>query len=61
LSFPISLHSGTLDPLADPEDVKWLLTQLKNVVFHKEYNLGHMSFTIATDMSYFDDVLKLVN
>jgi len=43
--------------------VKWTVEQLgKNVVFNHEYYLGHMSFAIAKDMSWFDvDVLAILN
>jgi predicted alpha/beta-fold hydrolase len=30
---PIMLINGAEDPLADTEDVNWLATQLKNVVY----------------------------
>lgn len=33
-----------------------------DVVFYKEYNLGHLSFMVANDMTYFtQDVMSLFN
>jgi FKBP-type peptidyl-prolyl cis-trans isomerase len=47
--------------LATPEDNHWLNDQIKdNVVFYGNYDLGHQSFLIAKDMSYFDDVIKVI-
>ena len=48
--------------MADPTDVLWTLSQLKTVIFSHEYYLGHMSFAIAKDMSWFDvDVMAILN
>ena len=62
LDFPIALFSGSFDLLADTTDVKWLSDNLgKNVVFNKTYKLGHMSFAIAKDMSFFQvDVMSVL-
>jgi len=50
------LFSGSLDSLADAEDVAWLSEQLgDNVVFEKQYHLDHFSFFMAKDMSYFTE------
>jgi len=42
--------------------VAWLAEQLTDValVYRNEYELGHMSFHIAKDMSYFEDVLQIL-
>jgi gastric triacylglycerol lipase len=49
---------GTADELSDQEDYMWLKEQLgNNEVYFKEYELGHMSFLLAADMSWFDDVV----
>ena len=51
---PTVLMSGSLDKLADPEDVKWLSAALgDNVVFEKEYENDHFTFAIGKDMSFF--------
>ena len=51
---PTVMMSGTWDKFAPPEDVSWLIEQLgDNVVFQKEYNLNHLGFSIANDMSFF--------
>ena len=52
---------GTSDSLADTKDNHWAHDKMKNdVVFYKEYNLGHLSFMVAKDMSYFNDVKALL-
>ena len=59
--FPIALFSGKGDKLASPKDVNWLKEQLgNNVIFHDEYNLGHSSFVMAKDMSWFDNVIEIM-
>jgi hypothetical protein len=53
-NIPIALFAGLGDELASPTDVDWLNEQIKDtVVFYHKYNLGHMSFAIAKDMSFF--------
>ena len=54
---------GEKDLLADPKDVEWTYQQLKDItVFYHQYYLGHMSFAIAKDMSWFDvDVMAILN
>ena len=53
---------GTSDQLATVDDNQWAKTQLTQVLkFYKEYPLGHLSFMIAKDMSYFKDVFNMLN
>lgn len=63
LDFPLAILSGSKDKMADPLDVKWTSDQLKNTtIFNHEYYLGHISFAIAKDMSWFDvDVMAIMN
>ena len=63
LDFPLAILSGSKDKMADPKDVKWTSEQLKNTtIFNHEYYLGHVSFAIAKDMSWFDvDVMAIMN
>ena len=52
---------GNKDELADVKDNKWALEQMKNAAVHyQEYNLGHMTFMIGKDMSYFFDVIDIL-
>ena len=56
--------AGTLDELSDPTDVDWLNATLgpKNVIFYHQYRLGHMSFAIAKDMSFFQvDAIEIID
>ena len=61
-NFPIALFSGTEDRLADPEDVEWLRNELgENCVKSKAYEgMGHTAFIIAKDISWFHDVIELI-
>ena len=45
--------------LADPLDVAWLVEQLtgSSLVFHKGYEMGHMTFQLGKDVSYLNDVV----
>lgn len=62
MDFPIAMFGGNYDKLADPQDVAWTHDQIKDTVFFfKTYDLGHMSFAIAKDMSYFTkDVMTVL-
>lgn len=57
---PIAMFVGTADELATVDDNRWAKPQLKTLVHYKEYPLGHLSFMVAKDMSYFNDVMTLV-
>lgn len=65
MKVPTALIAGSLDKLGDPRDVEWLYDTIKDtapVVFYHEYYLGHASFAIAKDMSWFEvDVVYLLN
>ena len=60
---PTALVVGTYDRLADAKDAEWLHDQIKDkVVFYEEYPLGHVSFVLAKDMTWFtNDVVNLIN
>lgn len=59
---PIAMFVGTSDQLATVEDNRWAKTQLSTLVHYKEYALGHLSFMIAKDMSYFTtDVMNILH
>eukprot|EP00347_Sterkiella_histriomuscorum_P012496 403368358 len=64
-NIPIALLGGTLDELGSPTDVEWTYETLKpngNVVFYGQYKLGHLSFAIAKDMTFFTvDTMQLIN
>ena len=63
VDFPIAAFGGLKDILAPPKDVEWTVKQLgKNVIYSHEYPLGHMSFVIGSDMSFFEvDVMAVMN
>jgi hypothetical protein len=62
IDVPIALFSGSLDSLADPIDVSWLVPQLgNNVIFSHEYVLSHQSFFFGKNMSFFQvDVVNIL-
>ena len=55
--------NGYSDNMSTQEDVNWLVSKLgDNVVFNEIYNLGHLGFTLAKDMTWFkNDVVKTIN
>ena len=64
LSLPTGLFIGNYDKLATVADNEWLVTKLNpdTLIWNQTYELGHLSFTLAKDMSYFKkDVMNLVN
>lgn len=62
IDMPIGIFYGKYDRLADPTDVNILKRMVeKNLVNFTEYPLGHLSFAIAKDMTWFsNDVVNLV-
>lgn len=60
---PIAMFVGQKDELADTADNQWAHEKMgdKAVKFYKEYNLGHLSFLVANDMSFFTtDVMNIL-
>lgn len=61
IDLPIAMFVGEKDPLGDPKDTRWVHSQLKNVVYYKEYaGFDHSSFQIANDMSHMTNVVELM-
>ena len=63
LSLPTGLFIGSYDKLATVADNEWLVSKINADVlkWHQVYPLGHLSFTLAKDMTYFrEDVMNLV-
>jgi hypothetical protein len=54
---------GQDDELADPTDNEWAHQALgPAVVYYHEYALGHLSFMVAKEMSWFTvDAMYLLN
>ena len=59
IEVPMAVYHGSLDELATPEDVAWLLNDsglkpslLRTVELQKK---GHNSFTMGRDMTYVND------
>jgi hypothetical protein len=45
---------GSSDELADAIDNEWAYSMMPNAVtYYHEYPLGHLSFMVAKDMSFF--------
>eukprot|EP01017_Pseudomicrothorax_dubius_P018735 TRINITY_DN2067_c0_g1_i1.p1 TRINITY_DN2067_c0_g1~~TRINITY_DN2067_c0_g1_i1.p1 ORF type:complete len:174 (-),score=42.62 TRINITY_DN2067_c0_g1_i1:76-537(-) len=56
----VYLLVGKKDPLANTLDAKVLSKVLPNAVY-REYDIGHISFMWGIDLTYFEDVLKILN
>ncbi|CDW78774.1 ab-hydrolase associated lipase region family protein [Stylonychia lemnae] len=58
---PIAMFVGNQDEAADAVDNEWAKTQLKTLAFYQEYALGHSSFFVAKDFSFFTtDVMNVL-
>ena len=59
---PIILVGGEKDKLSTREDIKWLHNELEdNVLFYKIVeNMGHLSFLVGKDFSWFDEILQIL-
>lgn len=57
---PIVMIVGAVDQLVNYQDTRIVHEKMKDtVVFYKEYELGHLSFFVAKDMTYFtQDVMS---
>ena len=62
IDIPIMLIGGEKDKLATSEDINWLKDELgENVIYHKIFeNMGHLSFMIGKDFSWFDEPLNII-
>jgi hypothetical protein len=60
---PTAIIHGVYDRLADPQDVEILRQMnLPYVIEDLEFPLGHASFAIAKDMTWFsNDVVNIIN
>lgn len=66
ITIPVAIYHGDVDDLADPWDVAWLInkeeSKLNTVVYSHMYHLGHGSFLLAKDMSWFTlDLLSVIS
>lgn len=60
----MAILGGSKDPLADPTDVAWFHSQVKDhtVYFKNDYDMDHMTFAIARNMDFFTkDVVSILN
>ena len=55
---PIGMFIGKYDTLATPGDNQENKSKIKNLIHYQEYELDHLSFILAKDMSYFSDVIR---
>lgn len=60
--FPIAMIVGQTDELATVTDAQWIIKNLgdDSLRLYREVPGGHLSFLLAEDMSFFDDVVKFV-
>lgn len=59
---PIAIFAGEKDLITKLEDTQWAMAQLtKSLVHYSVHDLGHVSYFIARDMSYFSiDVMDML-
>lgn len=51
---------GSKDAIVSAKDNQIMKERLNTVVSYKEIEFDHLSFLLADDMSYFNDVLETV-
>lgn len=59
-SVPIAVLAGKYDKLSPPKDAEWIQEQIKLAYFKIYDSQGHLTFQVAKDMSYLDDVDRLI-
>ena len=59
-SVPIAMFAGIQDKIVGIEDNRWVKSQLNTLHLYKEIDFDHLSFLLADDMSYFDDVIAVI-
>lgn len=52
---------GKFDTLATPLDNAEVKTKIKNLVHYKEYELDHLGFILAQNMTYFKEVIAVID
>mmetsp|Transcript_36186 Transcript_36186/g.47541 ORF Transcript_36186/g.47541 Transcript_36186/m.47541 type:complete len:84 (-) Transcript_36186:135-386(-) len=58
IDMPIAIFNGTLDSVVLEADVDYLIEQLgENVVYHKVIEGDHWTFSMAQDMSWYQQDL----
>ena len=57
---PVAMFVGNQDGLANVNDNRWLKDQIGTLVYYREFDYSHASFTIGHDFSFFDRVVELV-
>ena len=55
---PIAMYVGKKDSVINIKDNRLLKEQLNTVVSYNEYDLDHLSFLLAKNMSFFDNVIE---
>ncbi len=58
---PVAMFVGKLDTLATLKDNLVAKKKIKNLDSFNVYNINHMCFSMGADMSYIDDVLKVLD
>lgn len=59
----MAVFYGEYDKVATVSNVEWAIGKMQDaIVYAHKYPLGHMSFMMARDMSFFtDDVMSILN
>ena len=54
------MYVGKKDSIVNIKDNQMVKEQLNTMISYNEYELDHLSFLLAKNMSFFDDVLEKV-
>ena len=61
INVPVAIFNGSLDSVVLPEGVNQLIEKLgDNMVFHQEIEADHWTFSMAQDMSWYQNNLIAV-
>eukprot|EP00347_Sterkiella_histriomuscorum_P000964 403373853 len=61
ISIPVALFIGKYDTLATPVDNEMNKGKIKQLIHYKEYELDHLGFILAKDMTYFKEVISVLD
>jgi len=53
IDIPVAMYVGKFDTLATPLDNLENRPKIKNLIHYKEYDLDHLAFILAANMTYF--------
>lgn len=61
IDVPVAMFVGRYDTLATPLDNLENRSRIKRLVHYKEYELDHLGFILAKNMTYFQEVIAVID